>query len=184
MIEKAIEKLCAELNDTSITQALREGKITRQRQAKGDRKRRIIKIGFPDSKMRDRFLSISRSTHPTTVTKQPGNFLRRDLFPFELELEKKARVNAYVMNCKIGSLTFGISDEKLIKFTGTPRPLPSGSAPRGFAGPPISTSIFLQSNANVSLDQTTSQDAANFEDRQAVIRCGGKGRGQEQRQGI
>ncbi|KAF8356227.1 hypothetical protein PRIPAC_97850 [Pristionchus pacificus] len=131
--QKAIQSLCEELNDPHISDALKNGQIQHHRHPhqKGDRKRRILKISFTDEKTRDKFLSLCRSSRPDTVTKAPGNFVRRDLCPYELDLERKARIDAYTMNCKLGALVYGIRDEKLIKFNGSnPRPLPSDYANR------------------------------------------------------
>uniref|UniRef100_A0A8R1UXT9 Uncharacterized protein n=1 Tax=Pristionchus pacificus TaxID=54126 RepID=A0A8R1UXT9_PRIPA len=125
--QKAIEELCTELNDGSLSQALTDGKIRYHRhpEVKADRKKRILKIVFTDEKTRDQFLSLIRSKRPSTVSRVPGNFVRRDLCPYELQLERKARIDAYALNCKIGGLAYGIRDEKLIKFNGIPRPLPA-----------------------------------------------------------
>ncbi|KAF8382073.1 hypothetical protein PRIPAC_71215, partial [Pristionchus pacificus] len=138
--QKAIESLCEELNDPHISDALKNGQIQHHRHPheKGDRKRRILKIAFTDEKTRDKFLSLCRSSRPDTVTKTPGNFVRRDLCPYELDLERKARIDAYTMNCKLGALVYGIRDEKLIKFNGSnPRPLPSDYANRPPRGLPL-----------------------------------------------
>uniref|UniRef100_A0A8R1Z1Y0 Endo/exonuclease/phosphatase domain-containing protein n=1 Tax=Pristionchus pacificus TaxID=54126 RepID=A0A8R1Z1Y0_PRIPA len=151
--QKAIESLCEELNDPHISDALKNGQIQHHRHPheKGDRKRRILKIAFTDEKTRDKFLSLCRSSRPDTITKTPGNFVRRDLCPYELDLERKARIDAYTMNCKLGALVYGIRDEKLIKFNGSnPRPLPSDYAnrpPRGFNN----TSLNANVNVNTSL---------------------------------
>ncbi|KAF8360157.1 hypothetical protein PRIPAC_98147 [Pristionchus pacificus] len=151
--QKAIESLCEELNDPHISDALKNGQIQHHRHPheKGDRKRRILKIAFTDEKTRDKFLSLCRSSRPDTITKTPGNFVRRDLCPYELDLERKARIDAYTMNCKLGALVYGIRDEKLIKFNGSnSRPLPSDYAnrpPRGFNN----TSLNANVNVNTSL---------------------------------
>ncbi|KAF8355536.1 hypothetical protein PRIPAC_97159 [Pristionchus pacificus] len=171
--QKAIEQLCAELNDGLLSQALTEGKILHHRhpQVKGDRRKRIIKIAFTDEKTRDHFLSLIRSNRPSTVTRTPGNFVRRDLCPYELQLERKARMDAFTMNCKIGGLAYGVRDEKLIKFNGIPRPLPDGyesRPPRGYSdssilnhtNPVINTSILIESNA--SLNESNVNSSSNI----------------------
>ncbi|GMT05715.1 hypothetical protein PENTCL1PPCAC_27889, partial [Pristionchus entomophagus] len=134
--QKSLEELCKELNDATLTKALADGHISHKRhpETRGDRKNRILKIKFDSAKTRDHFLTLVRSNHPSTITKTSGKFIRRDLCPFELELERQARIDAWKNNCKAGSLQFGIRDEKMIKFTGTPRPLPLGyhtRPPRG-----------------------------------------------------
>ncbi|KAF8367720.1 hypothetical protein PRIPAC_85549 [Pristionchus pacificus] len=174
--QKAIEELCAELNDGSLSQALTDGKIRYHRhpEVKADRKKRILKIVFTDFKTRDQFLSLIRSKRPSTVSRVPGNFVRRDLCPYELQLERKARVDAYALNCKIGGLAYGIRDEKLIKFNGIPRPLPAGyetRPPRGYSdlallnltNPSINTSLFLQWNGmNMTLNESNSNPSSDI----------------------
>lgn len=132
-----LEQLFTELNDPSLSKALADGHVTHHRhpEIKGDRKKRIMKISFPDQKTRDSFLFLARSTRPSTVTKQAGNYLRRDLCPYELELERQARIKVFINNVKAGALAYGMRDEQMIKFTGTPRDLPSGyesRPPRGY----------------------------------------------------
>ncbi|KAF8386016.1 hypothetical protein PRIPAC_75158, partial [Pristionchus pacificus] len=153
--QKAIEQLCAD-----------------HPQVKGDRRKRILKIAFTDEKTRDdHFLSLIRSNRPSTVTRTPGNFVRRDLCPYELQLERKARMDAFTMNCKIGGLAYGVRDEKLIKFNGIPRPLPDGyesRPPRGYSyssilnhtNPVINTSILIESNA--SLNESNVNSSSNI----------------------
>ncbi|KAG5639912.1 hypothetical protein DXG03_002479 [Asterophora parasitica] len=161
--QKQVEALCKELDDNLITKALADGHITHKRhpEEKGDRKKRIMKIKFESEKTRDHFLSLVRSSRPSTVTKNAGNFVRRDLCPFELEMERKARIDAFNLNCKLGSLQYGIRDDKLIKFSGTPRSLPAGyetRPPRGF------NTLNNAFNGSLSLDTSTfnqSIDAAN-----------------------
>ncbi|KAF8361982.1 hypothetical protein PRIPAC_88905 [Pristionchus pacificus] len=174
--QKAIEELCAELNDGSLSQALTDGKIRYHRhpEVKADRKKRILKIVFTDEKTRDQFLSLIRSKRPSTVSRVPGNFVRRDLCPYELQLERKARIDAYALNCKIGGLAYGIRDEKLIKFNGIPRPLPAGyetRPPRRYSelallnltNPAINTSLFLQSNGmNMTLNESNSNPSSDI----------------------
>ncbi|KAF8370700.1 hypothetical protein PRIPAC_77129 [Pristionchus pacificus] len=174
--QKAIEELCAELNDGSLSQALNDGKIRYHRhpEVKADRKKRILKIVFTDEKTRDQFLSLIRSKRPSTVSRVPGNFVRRDLCPYELQLERKARIDAYALNCKIGGLAYGIRDEKLIKFNGIPRPLPAGyetRPPRGYSdlallnltNPAINTSLFLQSNGmNMTLNESNRNPSSDI----------------------
>ncbi|KAF8357986.1 hypothetical protein PRIPAC_92981 [Pristionchus pacificus] len=174
--QKAIEELCAELNDGSLSQALNDGKIRYHRhpEVKADRKKRILKIVFTDEKTRDQFLSLIRSKRPSTVSRVPGNFVRRDLSPYELQLERKARIDAYALNCKIGGLAYGIRDGKLIKFNGIPRPLPAGyetRPPRGYSdlallnltNPAINTSLFLQSNGmNMTLNESNRNPSSDI----------------------
>ncbi|KAF8355929.1 hypothetical protein PRIPAC_97552 [Pristionchus pacificus] len=174
--QKAIEELCAELNDGSLSQALTDGKIRYHRhpEVKAHRKKRILKIVFTDEKTRDQFLSLIRSKRPSTVSRVPRNFVRRDLCSYELQLERKARIDAYALNCKIGGLAYGIRDEKLIKFNGIPRPLPAGyetRPPRGYSdlallnltNPAINTSLFLQSNGiNMTLNESNSNPSSDI----------------------
>uniref|UniRef100_A0A8R1UU92 Uncharacterized protein n=1 Tax=Pristionchus pacificus TaxID=54126 RepID=A0A8R1UU92_PRIPA len=172
--QKAIEELCAELNDGSLSQALTDGKISIIDTRKSKLTKRILKIVFTDEKTRDQFLSLLRSKRPSTVTRVPGNFVRRHLCPNELQLERKARVDAYAMNCKIGGLAYGIRDEKLIKFNGIPSPLPAGyetRPPRGYSdlallnlsNPSINTSLFLQSNGmNMTLNESNSNPSSDI----------------------
>lgn len=151
--QKAIESLCSELNDPIISAALTEGSIKHHRhpEKKGERHKRILKIEFPSQKIRDQFLSNVRSSRPPTVTKQAGNYIRRDLCPFELDLERKARSEAFELNRKMGGLVYGIRDEKLIKFNGTPRPLPVGYETR----PPRGHTISNDSSNSTMLNQSS-----------------------------
>ncbi|KAG5640218.1 hypothetical protein DXG03_000527, partial [Asterophora parasitica] len=168
--EQAVKDLCAEINDDVINQALAGGHIRHKRhpEIKGDRQKRPLKLQFDAQKTRDHFLSLIRTSRPPTVTKSGGTFIRRDLCPFELELEKQARIDAWTNNVKIGSLAYGVRDEKLIKFNGVPRALPSGYSnrpPRGFIaenelhiGSPtlsLDTSSLNQSNATHSINHST-----------------------------
>ncbi|KAG5640280.1 hypothetical protein DXG03_009530 [Asterophora parasitica] len=165
--DQAVKDLCAELNDHVISKALADGNILHKRhpEIKGDRKKRPMKLQFDSQKTRDHFLTLIRTSRPPTVTKSGGAFIRRDLCPFELDLERQARFDAWSNNVKIGSLAFGVRDEKMIKFNVINRPLPSGYAnrpPRGFenallVGPPtlsLDTSL-NQSNATLPLDNST-----------------------------
>ncbi|KAG5640259.1 hypothetical protein DXG03_009633 [Asterophora parasitica] len=166
--QKKVEELCKDLDDVVISKALADGHITHHRhpEVKGDRKKRIMKIKFNDPKTRDHFLSLVRSSHPPTVTKQAGNFVRRDLCPFELEMERKARIDAFNLNCKLGGLHYGIRDEKLIKFSGTPRSLPAGyetRPPRGFN--PLNNAL----NGSSSLDTSQNQSNNNFNATNSVL---------------
>ncbi|KAG5640364.1 hypothetical protein DXG03_009031 [Asterophora parasitica] len=166
--QKALEELCADLKDETILNALKEGKITHTRhpKEKADRKKRILKISLPDQKTRDHFLSLIRTSRPATVSKTAGNFVRRDLCPFELELERKARIDAFTLNCKLNGLHYGIRDEKMIKFTGPPRPLPVGyesRPPRGFN--PLNNALSGPS----SLDTSQNQSNTNFNATNSVL---------------
>ncbi|GMS77925.1 hypothetical protein PENTCL1PPCAC_100, partial [Pristionchus entomophagus] len=126
---------CKELNDDVISQALADGEIRHHRYPEiRDRMKHPLKIKFAIQKTRDHFLFLVRTSPPHTVTKFGGAFIRRDLCPFELEMERQARIDAWTNNVKIGALAYGVRDEKLIKFTGIIRPLPDGYAdcpPRG-----------------------------------------------------
>ncbi|KAG5640387.1 hypothetical protein DXG03_008848 [Asterophora parasitica] len=151
--QQALDDLCKELNDDVITQTLAEGSLIHKRhpEVQGDRKNRPLKLKFPTQKIRDHFLTLVRTHHPPTVTKSGGNFIRRDLCPFELELERQARIDAWMLNCKAGSLQYGIRDEKLIKFSGIPRSLPNGynnRPPRGYQPDKNTT------NGSISLDSS------------------------------
>ncbi|KAF8384604.1 hypothetical protein PRIPAC_73746 [Pristionchus pacificus] len=167
--QKAIEQLCAELNDGHIASSHR-GKDPPPPPPSSQRKR-ILKIAFTDEKTSDHFLSLIRSNRPSTVTRTPGNFVRRDLCHYELQLKRKARMDAFTMNCKIGGLAYGVRDEKLIKFNGIPRPLPDGyesRPPRGYSdssilnhtNPVINTSILIESNA--SLNESNVNSSSNI----------------------
>ncbi|GMT26728.1 hypothetical protein PFISCL1PPCAC_18025 [Pristionchus fissidentatus] len=71
------------------------------------------------------FLYEVRKIHPKAVTEIKGSFIRRDLCPFELELERAARKEAYKLNIKMNCLAYGVCDERLIQFRQPYRPLPA-----------------------------------------------------------
>ncbi|GMR40267.1 hypothetical protein PMAYCL1PPCAC_10462, partial [Pristionchus mayeri] len=159
--QKAVEELVSELNIPELTQALASGDIKHHRhpQVKGDRKNRIMKISMPSQKVRDTFLSAVRSARPNAVTKISGNYIRRDLCPYELELEKKARIEAYKLNCEKDGLYYGVRDEKLYKFGGNPRPLPDGyknRPPRGY----VPSQNEKTNEANPAINFKTNEDTS------------------------
>ncbi|GMT30853.1 hypothetical protein PFISCL1PPCAC_22150, partial [Pristionchus fissidentatus] len=126
-----LEKLVIELKNDEISSALEKGEITHHRHPKEKPgKRRILKFGFTSQKIRDMFLFEIRKIHPTTITDLKGSFMRRDLCPMELELERQARYEAFKLNLKMNCLAYGVCDERLIQFRQPYRALPLNYADR------------------------------------------------------
>ena len=88
---------------------------------------RILKIQFPDSVSRDRFLRQSRSIRAASLTGNPHAFLHRDFTMEELARDRELRREAGRRNSEANELLWVVRDLSLHKLS-IPRPLPPRSA--------------------------------------------------------
>ncbi|KAF8360435.1 hypothetical protein PRIPAC_87358 [Pristionchus pacificus] len=126
---KKDEKLVADLikyTESDVVQkAFTDGKISHHRHP-SDRagKRRPIKISFQSKELRDTFLNGIRlkKGHPPPLI-SPSSYVRKDLTPHQLMLEREAKSEALTKNLSAGKIIFGVRDYTVISYR-TPRPLP------------------------------------------------------------
>uniref|UniRef100_A0A8R1UYP9 Uncharacterized protein n=1 Tax=Pristionchus pacificus TaxID=54126 RepID=A0A8R1UYP9_PRIPA len=126
---KKDEKLVADLikyTESDVVQkAFTDGKISHHRHP-SDRagKRRPIKIAFQSKELRDTFLNGIRlkKGHPPPLI-SPSSYVRKDLTPHQLMLEREAKNEALTKNLSAGKIIFGVRDYTVISYR-TPRPLP------------------------------------------------------------
>lgn len=125
----ADEKLVAHLVEYSDSQevkdAWRDQKISHHRhpadRAPGSRP---IKIACPSKEIRDQLLSGIRQKRGRPVPFVGTNaFIRKDLTPTQLAMEREARMEAEQKNLNAGQIVCGIRDFTVINYS-TPRPLP------------------------------------------------------------
>ncbi|KAF8359743.1 hypothetical protein PRIPAC_94738 [Pristionchus pacificus] len=126
---KKDEKLVADLikyTESDVVQkAFTDGKISHHRHP-SDRagKRRPIKISFQSKELRDTFLNGIRlkKGHPPPLI-SPSSYVRKDLTPHQLMLEREAKSEALTKNLSAGKIIFGVRDYTVISYR-THRPLP------------------------------------------------------------
>ena len=127
---KADEKLLGELIEWTGDELLKElydnAQIQHGRHPKNaPPRKRILKVLFPDASLRDRFLSLVRSKgRNVPLEKFVGAYVRKDLMPMELKLEKEAKAEARRRNVEEGFLRYGVRDTALREFRRPWRELP------------------------------------------------------------
>ncbi|GMT02099.1 hypothetical protein PENTCL1PPCAC_24273, partial [Pristionchus entomophagus] len=114
--QKMVETLIDYCGDPVVKKALDEGLITHHRHPKerppGSRP---LKIEFPNKSIRDALLSGIRSK-PGRTPLPSRSFVRRDLTPHQLELERSARDEVIDKNPVAGKLAFGVRDYSIISY--------------------------------------------------------------------
>lgn len=123
--EKLVEDLVAYCGSEDVKKSLSEGKMSFTRHP-ADRPpgSRPLKIKFESKALRDSFLSGIRSKPgrpPPLVA--PSSFVRQDLTPTQLQLERDARKEAVKRNLEANQIVWGVRDYSLISYR-TSRPLP------------------------------------------------------------
>ncbi|KAF8363725.1 hypothetical protein PRIPAC_90648 [Pristionchus pacificus] len=122
--ELLIEQLVDYCEDPDVKQAWKDGQIKYHRHPK-ERKAgaRPLKVELPNKKLRDLLLDKIRAK-PGRPTPLPApSFIRKDLTPMQLQLEREAREEVKQRNLNAGSLSFGLRDFSIISYR-NPRPLP------------------------------------------------------------
>ncbi|KAF8359731.1 hypothetical protein PRIPAC_85705 [Pristionchus pacificus] len=184
---KKDEELVASLIDYSESEAakkaLADGKVTHHRHPI-DRPahKRPLKIKFESKDIRDSFLKGIRSKKgrpPPLVS--PSSFVRIDLTPTQLALEREARQEAVKKNLEAGHLLYGVRDFSLITYKhpralppnyGTPREsrylsaadIPSTDA--SSSGAPSTTASTASSSAPAPSTKTTNVTVRGGRDKQ------------------
>ncbi|GMT31320.1 hypothetical protein PFISCL1PPCAC_22617, partial [Pristionchus fissidentatus] len=127
--QKIVEALVAYSGSEIAMKALKEGKITFKRHPENaERNRRPLKVDAHESIIRNSLLKGIRSktgrppplasASPTTVA-----FIRMDLTPHQLKLEREAGIEVMKRNLAAGRLIYGVRDYSIITYR-NPRPLP------------------------------------------------------------
>ncbi|KAG5640290.1 hypothetical protein DXG03_009494 [Asterophora parasitica] len=120
--QELVQALIAHSDDPDVIQAWDDGTISFHRHPK-DKKpgKRPLKIEFPSKSLRDSLLSSIRSK-PGRPLPAPA-FVRMDLTPHQLLLERAAREDVMARNLLAGKIVYGLRDFSIINYR-TPRDLP------------------------------------------------------------
>ncbi|KAG5640582.1 hypothetical protein DXG03_008009, partial [Asterophora parasitica] len=142
--QKMVEALVNYSDDADVKKAFHDGLITYHRHPK-DRApgKRPLKIELPSKSLRDSLLSGIRSK-PGRTPLPSGSFIRRDLTPLQLQMERSAREDAISKNLVAGQLAYGVRDYSIHLYR-TPRPLPPNYGQHRTA-PPLSSAADVSSS--------------------------------------
>ncbi|KAF8374380.1 hypothetical protein PRIPAC_80809 [Pristionchus pacificus] len=154
--EKLVESLVLYSGDPEVKKAFDAGQITHHRHPKDKPPgNRPLKIQLPSKCLRDAMLDGIRSKRGRPPPLPAPSFIRKDLSPNQLDLERAAREEVKKKNIEVGSLTYGLRDYSIITYR-NPRALPPNYSRRSIDNgmPP------MNKTADTTSDSSTASAAA------------------------
>lgn len=116
--EKLVESLVEYSGDPLVKKAWEDGLIRHHRHPKESKpNRRPLKIELPSKTLRDSLLNGIRGKPGRPSPLPAPSFIRRDLTPHQLQLEREAREEVRKKNVEAGSLSFGLRDYSVITYS-------------------------------------------------------------------
>lgn len=128
--QEIVQGMCEWSDDKEVKKAFAEGTVQFHRHPpSAPPNRRPLKIQFPSKEVRDRFLSGIRRKggRPPPLKNHTGSYVRRDLTPTELRIEREKKEQIRKLNLASGHITYGLRDTDIITYR-NPRALPPNYA--------------------------------------------------------
>jgi len=123
--QQFVESMIAELSIPALSEAYRRGEVTHHRHPerrypnidKDKKYRRPLKIALPSAELRNTTLAkIRYSARLTALRAHNHSFIRRDLCPSELALERTNKKIVYETNQREGKVVCGMRDHQIIYY--------------------------------------------------------------------
>ncbi|KAG5639823.1 hypothetical protein DXG03_003068 [Asterophora parasitica] len=167
--EAIVKAMCDWSDDAMVKTSFKNGEVTHHRHPPtAPPNQRPLKIQFPNKDIRDRYLiGIRRKGgRPPPLKNSPRAYVRRDLTPTELKIERERKEEARQLNIRAGKIVCGLRDIELIYYR-NPRSLPSGygtprakttvtpSSDLSFSGGSGETGLLNESMASTSSAEDT-----------------------------